>query len=78
MEVVGAHEEPCVDRGVMQEQLQAADLTPPVAAPVIVAVASPLVIGQTSTVVRGHRVVGEYYLRPAAGPPSLRSVVLRI
>jgi hypothetical protein len=78
MEVVGAHDEPCVDRSVMQEQLQAADLSPPVAAPVIVAVAPPLVIGQTSSVVGSHRVAGEYYLRPATDPPSLRSVVLRI
>ena len=78
LEVADAHEDPCVDRSVMQEQLQATDMIPPVPAPVVVAVSAPLVIGQAPTVIANHRVPGDYYLRPTAGPPLLRSAILRI
>ena len=78
MQVPGAHEEPCADRSVMQEQLQASEVAPPVAAPVIVSVATPLVVGQTSSVLADCHAPSGCYLGPTAGPRRLRSVVLRI
>lgn len=52
--VVSSHGEPCIDRAVMHEQLQAPEAGPPIAARVIFTVPAPLVVEQTS-LVRANR-----------------------
>ena len=77
IEAVSAHGEPCIDRTVMHEQLQAPEVDPPVAAPVAITVPTPFVVEQTSIVRPNRRVPSKLCWRTTAEPP-LKSTVLRI